>query len=134
MLRAVGADLASLSQNVRSARAGQDVPAALRGRLAQIDDELRRLAQLTDDVLSARPPAEAVDVHRLARRLTQREWQCLELLVRGMNTRAMAAQLRVSDATVRTHVQSVLAKLGVNSRLQAVALTMRTALLPGTLD
>jgi len=44
----------------------------------------------------------------------------------------MAGQLGVSSTTVRTHVQSVLAKLGVNSRLQAVALTIRTTLLPRT--
>ena len=41
----------------------------------------------------------------------------------------MARALTVSVTTVRTHVQSVLAKLGVNSRLQAVALTVRTGLL-----
>ncbi len=75
-------------------------------------------------------PAEPTDVHRLVASLTQREWQCLGMMVRGMNTRAMAQRLTVSDATVRTHVQSVLAKLGVNSRLEAVALTMRTGFLP----
>jgi DNA-binding NarL/FixJ family response regulator len=130
VLRAVGADLTHLRRQVESARADRDVPAALRRRLELIDQELSRLARITD---AATGPPEPMDAHRLATSLTQREWQCLELMVHGMNTRAMAERLTVSDATVRTHVQSVLAKLGVNSRLEAVALTVRAGLqLPST--
>jgi DNA-binding NarL/FixJ family response regulator len=129
VLRTVGADLASLSRDVCSARAEQEVPESVRDRLARIDDDLRRLAQLADDVVASGPPVDTVAAHRAATRLTRREWQCLELMVGGMNTHAMADRLGVSDATVRTHAQAVLAKLGVNSRLQAVALTIRTALL-----
>ena len=46
----------------------------------------------------------------------------LELLVDGRNTAEIVARLRISDSTARTHVQSILSKLGVHSRLQAVAL------------
>jgi DNA-binding NarL/FixJ family response regulator len=129
VLRTVGADLALLRQDVRSARAEQEVPESVLDRLERIDDHLRRLAQLADDMLMTGPPVDTVAAHRGAMRLTRREWQCLELMVGGMNTRAMADELGVSEATVRTHVQAVLAKLGVNSRLQAVALTIRTSLL-----
>jgi two-component system nitrate/nitrite response regulator NarL len=39
----------------------------------------------------------------------------------GANTRTVAEQLHVSPATVRNHVQNLLGKLGVHSRLEAVA-------------
>jgi DNA-binding NarL/FixJ family response regulator len=112
-------------------RTDEGVPRDVRDRLAVIDHELTRIARLTGDAVDLAPrlPDDAANAHRLATHLTDREWQCPELLVRGQNTRAMARQLNVSITTVRTHVQSLLAKLGVNSRLQAVALAIRTALL-----
>lgn len=54
--------------------------------------------------------------------LTPREQRVLELLVDGQNTAEIVAALHISDSTARTHVQSILSKLGVHSRLQAVAL------------
>lgn len=53
--------------------------------------------------------------------LTRREREILRLLTSGLNTRAVAERLHVSPATVRNHVQKVLDKLGVHSRLEAVA-------------
>ena len=49
----------------------------------------------------------------------------LELLVEGVSTRGIAERLFVSVNTARNHVQRVLAKLGVHSRLEAVALASR---------
>lgn len=66
---------------------------------------------------------------RLAAYLTARERECLALLVRGLSTAAMADVLGVSRTTVRTHVQALLAKLGVHSRLEAVSLAVRYGLL-----
>jgi DNA-binding NarL/FixJ family response regulator len=129
LLRAVGTDLTHLRRQVESVRADCDVPATLRRHLELIDQELARITRITA-AATAPVPTEPTDAHRLVPSLTHREWQCLGMMVRGMNTRAMAERLTVSDATVRTHVQSVLAKLGVNSRLEAVALTVRTGLLP----
>jgi two-component system nitrate/nitrite response regulator NarL len=54
--------------------------------------------------------------------LTPREHHILRLLVDGMSTREMVDVLGVSQSTVRTHVQNIFAKLGVHTRLQAVAL------------
>ncbi len=54
--------------------------------------------------------------------LTPREHHILGLLVEGMSTREMVHLLGVSQSTVRTHVQNIFAKLGVHTRLQAVAL------------
>jgi two-component system nitrate/nitrite response regulator NarL len=60
--------------------------------------------------------------------LTGREHEVLALIVDGLSTEGMAAKLGVSANTVRTHVQSVLRKFGVNSREKAAAaaLQMRT--------
>ena len=52
----------------------------------------------------------------------------LELLVEGISTRGIAERLFVSVNTARNHVQRVLAKLGVHSRLEAVALASREGL------
>lgn len=53
--------------------------------------------------------------------LTRREREVLRLLATGANTKVAAERLGVSPATVRNHVQNLLGKLGVHSRLQAVA-------------
>lgn len=50
---------------------------------------------------------------------SERERAVVALLVRGASTEQMAADLGVSTHTVRTHVQNVLLKLGVNSRVKA---------------
>lgn len=68
------------------------------------------------------------EARRLASYLTQRELETLRLLVEGLDTVAMARRLSVSTTTVRTHVQSVLTKLGVHSRLEAVAWASRFGL------
>lgn len=73
--------------------------------------------------------SDQTDVHRLAAHLTGREWECLALLVAGAGTGKMARQLGVSATTVRTHVQSLLTKLGVHSRLEAAALAVHHSLL-----
>jgi PAS domain S-box-containing protein len=61
--------------------------------------------------------------------LTRRELEILRLIATGANTRAMAERLHVSPATVRNHVQNILAKLGVHSRLEAAAYATRHRLL-----
>ena len=66
--------------------------------------------------------------------LTAREIEVLVGLVDGESTKALAARLGVTTATARTHVQNVLAKLGVHSRLQAVALVVEQSLLTPTYD
>jgi len=63
------------------------------------------------------PAAEAT----AAGPLTRREREVLRLLATGANTKVAAERLGVSPATVRNHVQNLLGKLGVHSRLQAVA-------------
>jgi PAS domain S-box-containing protein len=61
--------------------------------------------------------------------LTRRELDVLRLMSSGANTKTMAARLHVSPATVRNHVQNILGKLGVHSRLEAVAFATSHAIL-----
>ncbi len=54
--------------------------------------------------------------------LTEREWQVMGCIMDGRTTDEIAAILGVRRSTARTHVQNLLAKLGVHTRLQAAAL------------
>jgi two-component system, NarL family, nitrate/nitrite response regulator NarL len=77
----------------------------------------------------ATAPAPPVsDAHRLAGYLTAREREVLEQMVQGLDTRSIALALGVSYSTARSHVQGVLVKLGVHSRLEAVAIAVRESL------
>lgn len=59
--------------------------------------------------------------------LTGREVEVLEQIVAGNNNKAIAQRLNISEATVKSHINSILSKLGVNDRTQAAT----TALLRG---
>lgn len=60
--------------------------------------------------------------------LTPREAEVLRRMIAGQDTRQMANQMSVTESTLRTYVKNILAKLGVHSRLQAVALASRSNL------
>jgi PAS domain S-box-containing protein len=57
--------------------------------------------------------------------LTPRERDVLQLLTEGLDGAAIAQRLFLSPATVRNHIQHILDKLGVHSRVEAVALALR---------
>jgi len=57
--------------------------------------------------------------------LTEREHEVLLLMVEGLNNTQIAGRLTVSPSTIKSHVSSILAKLGVASRTEAVALALR---------
>jgi DNA-binding NarL/FixJ family response regulator len=57
--------------------------------------------------------------------LTSREREVLGLLAGGLSNQAIAARLGISLATVRNHVQSVIAKMGAHSKLEAVTAAVR---------
>jgi DNA-binding NarL/FixJ family response regulator len=63
------------------------------------------------------------------RPLTAREREVLALFAEGLGTDAAARRLAISRVTVRNHSQRILAKLGVHSRLAAVARGRETGLL-----
>jgi PAS domain S-box-containing protein len=80
------------------------------------------LALVHERIAAATPGA---DGDGAAATLTRRELEILRVLGEGLNTAGAADKLHVSRATVRNHVQNIFAKLGVHSRLAAVAYARR---------
>lgn len=79
-------------------------------------------AIMRDDKREARP-AEALAA------LTLREREVLELVAQGQTNKEIARQLAVSPATIKAHVERIIAKLGVADRTQAAVLVARA--IPG---
>ncbi len=106
LLKNVGAD--ELAAAIRAAHAGRATlaPEAAQALIRQ----------------SARPPAPGGD-------LSPREREVLGLLVAGLSNPEIAERLIVGRSTVKFHVSSILGKLGVQSRTEAVALAVQHHLL-----
>lgn len=86
--------------------------------------ERRRIETHLRQALGDQPTAKE-EIPESAGRLTIREKEILKLLSSGLSTQAMAKRLSLSRATVRNHVQNILSKLGVHSKLEAVVLAQR---------
>ena len=107
-------------------RAGRDVVDAVRAAHAGEILLPRAVAyELAQRMGASRQKSEThIDVHNL----TPRELEVLRALVEGRSSRDICAELYISPNTLRTHVQNLLNKLRVHSKLEAVAVALRQQL------
>lgn len=84
--------------------------------------EFQRLASLP--AARSAPPAD-----RILEPLTRREEEVQRLLVEALSNKEIGAQLRLSEGTVRNHVSTIIAKLQINDRTQAVVTALRHGLI-----
>jgi DNA-binding CsgD family transcriptional regulator len=111
------------------------VPPALRERYnlpVMTKDQIEDLARLLDSTLkllnvdySVFTPfksgaAVSLPANLRDERISNREWEIIELLCRGMSNKQIAASLFISETTVKTHVSNILAKLDLHDRMQIV--------------
>lgn len=124
-----GTRVLMLTGHPRRAEAEQVFRLGASGYLAK-DGSLAALTRALAEATPARPHvAEAFPEDQLADgTLTDREREVLLRIVDGRDATRIAEELRLSVLTVRTHIKSVLAKLGVQSQIEAVAVASQAGL------
>jgi DNA-binding NarL/FixJ family response regulator len=88
----------------------------------------RRMLEMFADVLPVGSAPAATGVHPRLAALTPRETEVLRRVAEGRSNAEIAGDLFLAEATVKTHVGRILAKLGVRDRVQAVVLAYETGL------
>ena len=126
---------ASCDEDVVSAALAAGVAGFIGKNQSSFDDVLRSLEQVcagevivpaeTSSTPSRGPGRPHSPELAALRFLTNREREALRLIAEGESTKEIAQSMHVAYSTARTHVQNVLTKLGVRSRLQAAALVAR---------
>jgi NarL family two-component system response regulator LiaR len=107
-----------LLKNVSIDELANAVRAAYGGRATLAPEAVQALVST-----ATRPPEPGHD-------LTNREIEVLALIVEGMNNREIAEDLTISRSTVKNHVSSILSKLGVSNRAEAVVIALQHDLVP----
>lgn len=95
-------------------RGGAVVSSQMAGKLFDVTRQLLRHQEL----LAARKPT-----------LTGREIEVLQLVARGMTSKAIGEELFISENTVKNHIRNILDKLGLHSRNEAVLYAVRENLI-----
>ncbi len=90
------------------------------------------LERISREVSAYGSPAETKEpeVHH-QEELTDRERQVVTMLAQGEGTSGIAKKLMISNATARNHIQNILVKLNVHTRLEAVAFVLRNRIIDG---
>jgi two-component system, NarL family, nitrate/nitrite response regulator NarL len=125
LILAAGDDADAMRQALQSGAVGYVPPTWGVRKLVHAMERLIDGAVALDAAQASSARSEGSAAHRLAAHLTVRERECLALLVEGLDTAAMTLRLGVSTTTVRSHVQALLTKLGVHSRLEAITFAVR---------
>lgn len=133
---------ADLSRMADAMEVGVRACVAKDGQLGELVEAIKRVASgaayippaqlrpLLDELLARRE--DRYEAIRLIAELSHRERQVLELLAAGGNNETIARDLVIAPDTARTHVQNVLRKLGLHSRLEAAAFATRYGVLAGS--
>jgi DNA-binding NarL/FixJ family response regulator len=103
--------VAELARSVRQAHRGEAI-----NEPEEVERALRRLRH--------RRAQDAGSAERLSR-LTPRELEILQLMAEGRSPEAISAALGVTPATLRTHTQNLITRLGVHSKMEALVLAIR---------
>ena len=103
--------IVNVASSVRRAYRGESIH-----EQEEVEGAMRRLRHRRD--------AEA-DAKRRLERLTPRERQILERMATGMSSEAISKSLNMSPHTLRTHMQNILTKLGVHSKMEALVIAIR---------
>ncbi|WP_157180562.1 response regulator transcription factor [Protofrankia coriariae] len=122
---AVGAAIRAGAGGVASKTQGIERVIAIAERVGR-GKTMTDVCAVTQGARIPRRPAARATVATL---LTSRERDVLGRLGRGQSTAVLAADLGITVNTARSHIQNVLTKLGVHSRLEAAALAARSGLL-----
>jgi DNA-binding NarL/FixJ family response regulator len=107
-------------------------------RLSALTD-LSRVVRLVHEGASLMDPDAVARLQRMLRhrrhqettermrvgRLTPRQLEILQLVAEGMSTKEVAERLHMSPLTLRTHIQNVLTRLAVHTKLEAVAMAIK---------
>jgi DNA-binding NarL/FixJ family response regulator len=116
-----------LTKNASAAEIRQAITAVRSGE-ALLDPSVQR--RLLDALATAPEAIASAQAEELPDGLTPREAEVLRLMAAGRSNQEIAADLVVSEGTVKTHVNRIFAKARVRDRAQAVAYAYRHGLAP----